>query len=143
MSSVSGRPPKAAIVMTQQIVLDLPDELLSRAKRLATLARRDVREVLADAVAAVLPPMDVVLPESPPAAELSDEGVLELSNLRLTPAQDQRLTALLDRQQAGMLADGERCELLSLIQVYEANLLRQAEAMAEAVRRKLREPLSP
>jgi len=29
------------------------------------------------------------------------------------------------------------------MQIYEANLLRQAEALVEAVRRGLREPLSP
>jgi hypothetical protein len=121
----------------------LSDELLSRARRLAALAGRDVREVLADAVAVVLPPMDVALPEGRPITDLSDREVLELADSRLGEAQDVRLTALLDRQREATLTDAERGELLSLMQTYEASLLQQAEALAEAVRRKLREPLSP
>jgi hypothetical protein len=129
--------------MTQEVLLNLPDDVLDRAERLATLTRRDVRDVLADAVAAVLPPMDVVLADSRPVAELSNEDVLDLAGSRLPAAQDSRLTLLLDRQQAAELSDDERVELLSLMQFYEASLLRQAAAMAEAVRRKLREPLAP
>ena len=129
--------------MSRQITLDLPDEVLRRAERLATLARRDVKEVLTDAVVAALPPLDVVLGESPPVSELSDQKVLKLTELRLTPLQDRRLSQLLDRQQAGTLTDPERAELRALMQVYEVNLLRQAEALAEAVRRGLREPLAP
>jgi hypothetical protein len=69
--------------------------------------------------------------------------VLKLTELRLAPAQDRRLSQLLDKQQAGTLTEQERTELLSLMQIYEANLLRQAEALTEAVRRGLRGPLSP
>jgi hypothetical protein len=128
--------------MSEQVVLELSDELLSRARRLAALAGRDVREVLADAVAVVLPPMDA-LPGGRPITDLSDQEVLDLADSRLEEAQDLRLTMLLDRQQAGTLTDAERTEVLSLMQTYEATLLRQAEALAEAVRRKLRVPLSP
>ena len=129
--------------MSRQVTLELPDEVLNRAERLATLACRDVREVLAEAVAVVLPPLDVVLGESCPIAEMSDDEVLRLTDLRLVAGQGRRLSQLLDKQQAGTLTDPERAELLTLMQIYEANLLRQAEALAEAVRRWLREPLSP
>jgi hypothetical protein len=40
--------------MSRQVTLELPDEVLNRAERLATLARRDVREVLAEEVAVVV-----------------------------------------------------------------------------------------
>jgi predicted transcriptional regulator len=40
--------------MSRQVTLELPDEILNRAERLATLARRDAREVLAEAVAVVV-----------------------------------------------------------------------------------------
>jgi hypothetical protein len=129
--------------MSRQVTLGLPDDVLNRAERLATLARRDVKEVLAEAVELVLPPLDVVLRESRPVSELSDDEVLKLTELRLAPAQDRRLSQFLDKQQAGTLTEQERTELLSLMQIYEANLLRQAEALAEAVRRGLRQPLSP
>ena len=56
---------------------------------------------------------------------------------------DCRLSALLSRQQAGQMTDVERAELTSLMQEYEVALLRQSQAMAEAVRRGLRPPLNP
>jgi hypothetical protein len=129
--------------MGRRVTLELPDEVLSRAERLAVLSHRDVAELLVEAVTAVFPPLDAVLEESRPAGELPDDVVLQLSELRLPPAQDRRLSQLLDRQQAGVLTSLERTELLALMQVYEAYWLRQAEAMAEAFRRGLREPLSP
>jgi hypothetical protein len=75
--------------------------------------------------------------------ELSDAEVRRLADLRLDPAEQVRLSQLLDRQQADELTDPDRAELLVLMQVYEASLLQQAEALAEAVRRELRAPLSP
>ncbi len=129
--------------MSRQITLELPDEVLSRAERLATLSHRDVRDVLAEAVAIVLPPLDVILGESLSVSELSDNEVLKLTNLQLKPAQDQQLSQLLDKQQAGTLTKQEQTELLKLMQIYETNLLRQAEALAEAARRQLIEPLLP
>jgi hypothetical protein len=62
-----------------------------------------VTEVLAEAVSAVLPPLDGVLEERRPVSELSDDEVLRLADLRLPPPQDRRLSQLLDSQQAGTL----------------------------------------
>jgi len=128
--------------MSRRITLELPDEVMARAERLASLAHREVAELLADAVSTVLPPWEAVLGETSAISELPDEEVLKLTKLRLDAARDRRLSTLLDRQQAGAVTAKERAELLSLIQVYEATLLQQAEALAEAVRRGLREPLS-
>jgi hypothetical protein len=83
------------------------------------------------------------LEESRPISELPDDEVLRWTELRLPHAQDRRLSELLDMQQSGTLTNPERTELLALMQVYEVNCLRQSEALAEAVRRGLREPLSP
>ncbi len=58
-------------------------------------------------------------------------------------AQEQRLSLLLEKQQAGHLADEERGDLLALMQVYQDGLLRKAQALNEAVRRGLRPPLVP
>jgi hypothetical protein len=51
------------------------------------------------------------------------------------------LTELLDLQQSGTIALIERDELQALIHIYEDRLLRQAQALNEAVRRGLLEPL--
>lgn len=66
-----------------------------------------------------------------------------LADLQMDPAQDQRLSTLLDQQQARQLRAEERVELVALMQVYQEGLLRKAQALAEAVRRGLREPLTP
>jgi hypothetical protein len=127
--------------MSRRVTLELPDEVLDRAERLAVLADREVAEVLAEAVSAVLPPFDALFEQSGPVSQLPDEEVLGLAELRLPPAQDRRLSQLLDQQQAGTLDSARRTELLALMQVYEASWLRQAEALAETVRRGLRGPL--
>ena len=57
-------------------------------------------------------------------------------------AQRRRLSGLLERQREGMLTESERPELLALMQVYNQLWIRQSEALAEAVRRGLRKPLS-
>jgi hypothetical protein len=68
---------------------------------------------------------------------------LALTELQMLPAQDRRLSALLQKQQAQALSDPERAELLALMQVYQEGLLRKAQALREAVRRGLRMPLKP
>ena len=73
----------------------------------------------------------------------SDDDVLAAADVGLPVAEDRRLSELLDRQQAGLLADSERAELKALMEMYQEGLLRKAQALREAVRRGLREPLQP
>jgi hypothetical protein len=61
----------------------------------------------------------------------------------MAPEQDQRLSSLLDKQQAGTLIEIEGSELLALMQVYQESLLRKAQALNEAVQRGLLKPLEP
>jgi len=79
----------------------------------------------------------------PLISRLPDEEVVALTDLQLTPEQDQRLSALLHKQQASQLAEAEYIELTELMQVYQEGLLRKAQALREAVQRGLREPLEP
>jgi hypothetical protein len=99
--------------------------------------------VLAEAVSAILPPLDAVLEDNRPASELADHEVLKWADAQLPAVQDRRLSELLDKQQAATLSEPDRTELFALMQLYEASLPRQADALAEAVRRGLREPLAP
>ena len=68
---------------------------------------------------------------------MSDERVLALAELRLSDEDDERLSELLDRQQAGKLTAADRTELALLIQRYEEGLLLKSEALAEVVAREL------
>ena len=129
--------------MSTRVVINLPDEIYHRAERLAQLTSRDVADVLADTVALALPPLSSQSETVRPVAELTDEEVLALTELQMDPKQDRRLSLLLERQQAEELSDTERSELLALLQLYQEGLLCKAQALHEAVRRGLREPLEP
>ena len=61
--------------------------------------------------------------------ENSDREVVELTELQPPPAQDKRLSKLLDRQQAKSITDAERVELQALMQLYQDGLLRTIRPM--------------
>lgn len=125
--------------MVMQVVVNLPEETYRRAKRLAQLTRRDVGDVLADTLALSLP--SLAEGKAAPVQEMTDEQVLALAELRMSDADDERLSELLDGQQADDLTDDERSELARLMQRYQEGLLLKSEALAEAVARKLIPPL--
>jgi hypothetical protein len=76
-------------------------------------------------------------------SSLSDEEILRRAEMQLDADDDRLLSELLYKQQAGNLVESERSELDRLMQIYQIQLLRKAQAVAEAVHRGLREPLSP
>ena len=129
--------------MSTQVILNLPDKVYDQAARLAELMNQDVPRVLADTIESVLSPLGGSASELTPVGKLSDSEVLAAADLRMEQAQGRRLGRLLDRQQAGKLRDAERNELAALMQVYHECLVRKAQALGEAVRRGLREPLAP
>ena len=129
--------------MSTQVTVTLSDEVYRRAERLAQVAQRDIADLLADTLALALPSLHPQ-PDAPRSVEtLTDAEVLALSELDMEPAQDRRLSALLEKQQAGTCTEAERAELAALMQRYQEGLLRKALALREAVRRGLREPLAP
>ena len=129
--------------MATRIVVTLQDEVYRRVERLAQLTSRDVADLLADTIALALPPLDVPTGSVRAVTSLSDEEVLALTELQMVPEQDRRLSALLQKQQEEALSAPERAELFALMQVYQEGILRQAQALREAVWRGLRAPLEP
>lgn len=65
--------------MNTQVTLTLPDELYEHAKRWATIAERDLSEILTDALIIVLTPVYTAPRLEKPISSLSDEEVLALS----------------------------------------------------------------
>ncbi len=128
--------------MSTQVVLNLPDETYERAAQYAAYAKREVAEIIAAALASTLPSRDAIN-QLRSINKLPDSDVLALTKLRMEPQADRRLSELLDRQQAGELTDVEQAELAALMRNYEMGLLRQSQALAEAVRRGLIPPLQP
>ena len=133
--------------MATRIVVTLQDEVYQRVERLAQLTHRDVAALLADTIALSFSPLGS--PLGVPAESVQDmttrsnEEVLKLSELQLSPEQDRRLSQLLQKQQEQELSTREHTELSALMQYYQEGLLRKAQALHEAVRRGLREPLTP
>jgi hypothetical protein len=128
--------------MSTQVTVDLPDDVYRRVEQFARLANRDLSSILAETIQLFIPPVSPNESEFEPISSLSDEQVLALTELQMEPEQDVWLSLLLDHQQAGILSDEERPELLTLMQIYQERLLRKATALSESVKRGLMEPLS-
>jgi len=94
-------------------------------------------------LALVLTPISTPPGDAPPVAALSDTEVLALAQVQMAPQQGHRLDQLLAQQGEATLTTQEQAELLALMQVYQQLWVRQSEALAEAVRRGLRAPLTP
>ena len=127
--------------MATEIILNLPDDVYHQAARLAQLMNQDVKHVLMETIENALSPLGSSDLALTPVEELSDSEVLATADLRMDEMKGKRLGKLLDRQQAGRLSEAERHALVALMQVYHENLVRKAQALREAVRRGLREPL--
>lgn len=128
--------------MSTQLILNLPDDTYERVAQFAAYAKRDVSEVIAAALASSLPSLDAIA-QLRNITKLSDSEILQLTELRLAPEIDLHLSELLDRKQAGELTELEQAELAALMRMYEMGLLRQSQALAEAVKRGLIPPLQP
>jgi len=129
--------------MSTEITLTLPDDVLRRAQLLAQRTRRPVGDVLAEALELSLNPLADPEVQEEPMANWSDVQVLAAADGRLSESDDARLSELLERQQAGSLTLREQVETAGLMEQYQNGLLRKAQALREAVRRGLREPLQP
>ena len=127
--------------MSTQLTLDLPENLVARARTIAKRAGQSVNQLLAESIELSLKPWGTALEGD--IHQNADEEVLNACDSELAAEDDRLLTELLRRQQAETLSVHERAELASLMQVYQEGLVRKAEALREAVRRGLRQPVQP
>jgi hypothetical protein len=128
--------------MSMQVTLTLSNELYETASRWATLTQRDLTRTLTDALTVVLSPRYVVPAQDRPVSALSDAEVLALGKAKMNSVAGRRMSELLEKQREGALEGKERQELMALMQAYDRLWIRQSAALAEAVRRGLREPLA-
>ncbi len=126
--------------MNQQITITLSEAALERAINLASVVARPIEKLLAETLELALP--DIGAEVLPSVTALPDEEVLALAQARMDARDNAYLSELLEKQQAGNLNEKERVALHSLNQTYLRLWLRQSEALAEAVKRGLRKPLS-
>jgi len=125
--------------MSIEVTLSLPEQLVEHAERFGQATRRHLEAVLAEALEMMWP----ILAEGDPipiVSQLDDTDVLALADSKMDAAQNQRLGELQDRGKTLGLTLAERYELMALLQIYQMGHLRKSEALAEAIRRGLREP---
>ena len=125
--------------MNEQITLQVPDDILLQAAQIAAQANQKVESFLSDVLVSALGERPVT---ALPVTALTDAEVLSLTESRLPPRQEKRLKDLLADHCEGLLEQSQQKELDRLMNVYERALLRQSQALREAVVRGLMKPLS-
>jgi hypothetical protein len=126
--------------MATQITISLPDDLYQGVSSFAQLLGKDIRDVLTETIALSLSPIATQTKVRTPVTALNDREILALAEMQ--PQDDPRLSELLARQEEGLLTIPEQSELLALMQGYQEEWLRKTQALCEAVKRGLCEPLS-
>ena len=131
--------------MAREIVIQLPEFLAEQVEQIGAATQRDLQTVLSDSLELLWLTMGQLTRSEicPPIENLSNVEVLQVADSKLAPSQNERLGYLQTKGKIENLTEPERYELLSLLQIYQLGQLRQAQALAEAVRRGLKEPLTP
>ena len=128
--------------MSSEITLTLPDHVLHDAQVVAGSSNRDLQAVLASTLETALGSLKADKMEGAVAA-MSDDEVLALADARMPSGRSRRLSLLNERQRNGQLKPTESAELAGLLHEYAVGNLWKAHGLVEAVRRGLRERLSP
>ena len=128
-----------------QIPINLPVSLLESAQCLGKATERELSEVLIDTLEIILPTFNNLsaVGNHLEVSHLLDSEVIELANSKMDAVQNQRLGELQAKGKNTGLTEAEGYELLVLISIYQMGQLRKSIALAEAVKRGLREPLIP
>lgn len=119
--------------MSEHVTIELSEQVARRAESVARLSHRRVEDVLAELLERAV--------EELPVDMLPDEDVIALAGMTLDKDRDDELSGLLTRNREAALDDEAKRRLDELMGVYERGLLRKAQALREAVRRGLLEPL--
>jgi hypothetical protein len=121
-----------------EITLNLPENVYRNFTELAQKKQRRIEEVIADQLRA-----DSSLESADFEAEVaawSDEEVLALAKLTLPKEQSERMSALSELAQRGIINKVEESELGIYLELYNNANLRKACGIAEAARRGLITP---
>lgn len=119
--------------MSEQITIQVSDQVVRQAATVASQTQRRVEDVLAEWLESLVSDL--------PVESLSDSDVLRLTELQLSDEQQSALSELLERNSEKSLCEQDRRRLDELMRVYEQGLLRKAQALRVAVQRGLLEPL--
>lgn len=118
-----------------EISLKLSNNLYQGVSHLAKTKKKSVATFIKDAV------QKAVVEESEmqerPLAHCSDDEVLALAKMKMSEAENKRMSGLSDKIREETITPLERNEFEALFRVYQVGNLRKAQGIAEAVRRGL------
>lgn len=126
------------------IAVRLPEPLYRRLEGAAAVTHRTVDELLAETIAATLPPApdlpEALAHELAEMVWLSDEALGSATRPSFTSDQQKRLAALNNLEDDRPLTGSEKAEQAELLAHYEGSVLRRAQAFAVLARRGHRIP---
>ncbi|HEY1859099.1 MAG TPA: hypothetical protein VGG61_02025 [Gemmataceae bacterium] len=116
--------------MTEQLTLQIPEELARRARALAAATNRRFEDAVVDWINRAV--------SEPIVESLPDDQVLLLCDADLEQSQQEELSQLLASLREGELPEADRQRLDQLMAVYRRGLVLKARAVKEAVSRGLK-----
>lgn len=125
--------------MSQRISIELPDALYESVERVAAATQRSTSQVIAEQLAAGLPPLDDVPADEAVAlaalAALSDAELWQVARQESSEVAWETLSDLLEMQGTGALTDKEQSRLNSAMARYGERLVLQSHAWLLLARR--------
>jgi hypothetical protein len=121
------------MVMSEQVTIQVSGQVIKHAAQIALNTRQSVENVLSGWLESSVTEL--------PVQALSDSDVLALTELNFTPKEQERFSDLLYQNRENLLSADGRKELDGLMRIYERGLLKKSQALEEAVKRGLIEPL--
>lgn len=118
-----------------EITISLPDKVFANVANLASKTHRRVDEVIAEKVERDFSSDTSELER--PLAGCSDAEVLAVANMKMSEAENARMSELLDKQREETITPLERNELDALFRVFQFGNLRKSQGIYEAVQRGL------
>jgi len=116
----------------QTITLQVPETIYKSARRTAKVVKRPVEEVLLNVLKSSLPPLEGLPPdmarELTELEQLTDKKLCSVARSTLPEARQQKLSRLLQKNQAGTLTKREHRTLDALVSASEILMLRKARA---------------
>lgn len=120
--------------MNQEITLHLSDRIIRQATLAAAKKKHRIEEVLSDWLESLF--------QEKFADTMSDEEILALTKIQISPAEQERLSELLYKNRESGLSKKEQRELDLMVEISERNLVKKSAALRIAVERGLIKPLS-
>jgi hypothetical protein len=115
-----------------EITISLPDKIFANVANFASKTHRRIDEIIVEKIERDFSPET-----ERPLLNCTNDEVLALANMKMSEAENNRLSELFDNQREEAISPLERNELDALMRVYEVGNLRKAQGIIEAVQRGL------